>query len=246
MGERSGSRASHMLVAMLGASLLLLAGCGGGGGTETDPRVLDAGQVDIQLPPGFKVVNKTTVRRTTTDDGSGTESSGNATVTADGVTPTTSEGSVPLEDDSNPTEDLLAAFGKFRVCLEDLGVQFVGAPDPSNPNSPANDPTYLGHLGTCAARSQIVQALQAAQAEQDTLTPAQIKERNKGYLAWRKCMIKRDWKIPEPRPDSQGRLFAFGATSGPQLTPPPGKDLLTSGDIEECASEAQEAIERKG
>ncbi len=86
-------------------------------------------------------------------------------------------------------------------------MKFIGAPDASNPESPTNDPDYIKALSTCAARSGIVQTLQAAQAEQDTLTPAQIKERNKGYLAWRDCMIKRGWGIPKPTPDSKGRLF---------------------------------------
>ena len=35
------------------ASAVLLAGCGGG---DSDPRVIDAGQVDIKLPQGYKVV----------------------------------------------------------------------------------------------------------------------------------------------------------------------------------------------
>ena len=64
---------------------------------------------------------------------------------------------------------------------------------------------------TCAARSNIVQAMQAAQSANDNLTPAQIKLRNKGYLVWRSCMIDRGWKIAEPVPDSQGRLFNFGS-----------------------------------
>lgn len=256
MGQRGGGlqsrvrRSSFVALAVVVPALLLSA-CGGGS-SESDPRVLEAGQVDIRLPPGFKVVNNTVVapRRTLAKASpTGTASTADSTpqtpaqrAGAGGVTPTTAKSSVPLSSSKNPTGDLLKSFGKFRACLDDLGVKFIGGPDASHPDSPTNDPTYLKNLGTCAARSQIVQALQAAQAEQETLTPAQIKQRNKGYLVWRKCMIQRGWKIPVPTPDSKGRLFAFGANSGPMLTPPAGKDLFSSNDIQQCADKATKKV----
>lgn len=260
MGDRS-SRRSRRVVAVLAAvalGALGLAACGGGS-DDGQPRVLEAGQVDVKLPPGFKVVNekvvvvkKTKVATPKAADGgktTGTTAPGASTPTAPGgggTTPTTSKSSVPIAKDSNPTEDLLASFGKFRDCLNDENVKFIGAPDASNPESPTNDPDYIKALSTCAARSNIIQALTAAQAEQDTLTPAQIKERNKGYLAWRDCMIKRGWGIPKPTPDSKGRLFAFGTGSGPQLKPPAGKDLFSSKDIEQCSAKAQRATQSGG
>ena len=243
-------RAHRRGVAGLGAVAVLavlLSACGGGG-DDAEPRLLEAGQVDIKLPPGYKVVDNTVIApRATAAPATPTTAAGAATGApgSGATTPTTAKGAVPLDSDSNPTSDLLVSFGKFRDCLQDEGVKFIGAPDPSNPESPTNDPAYLESLGTCAARSNIVQALQSAQAEQDTLTPAQIKERNKGYLKWRDCMINRGWKIPKPTPDSKGRLFAFGTSSGsqPQLEPPPGKDLFTSKDIEQCATRAQRAVQ---
>ena len=55
-------------------------------------------------------------------------------------------------------------------------------------------------------------------------------------------MIDRGWKVPEPVPDAQGRLFSFGGGgSGAQIEGPPGKDLLTSKDLEQCAAKAQKA-----
>ena len=54
-------------------------------------------------------------------------------------------------------------------------MKFIGGPDRANPNSPTNDPDYLKNLATCAARSNIVQALQTASAAENNLTPAQIK-----------------------------------------------------------------------
>jgi len=70
-----------------------------------------------------------------------------------------------------------------------------------------------------------VQALKDQQTAQDNLTPAQIKTQNKGFLVWRDCMIGRGWGIPEPKPDSKGRLFSFGAGGGgsvPNFTPAAG------------------------
>jgi hypothetical protein len=125
-------------------------------------------------------------------------------------------------------------------------VKFIGIPDASNPKSPTNDKSYIDALSKCAAKSNILQALKDYGTFQDNLTPAQIKLQNKGYLEWRKCMIGRGWGIPEPKPDSKGRLFSIGtASSGnstPNFTPPPGEDIVTSGDVQECASEAVKKV----
>jgi len=142
---------------------------------------------------------------------------------------------------------MFTALAKFRGCLDQSGVKFIGAPDQSNPQSPTNDPNYIKALSTCAARSNIVQALQAAQAANDNLTPAQIKQRNKAYLKWRSCMIGRGWKIPTPKPDAQGRLFNFGTAGSSggaqnQIVPPSGKDVLSSPDLAQCAAKAQKAV----
>ncbi len=54
-------------------------------------------------------------------------------------------------------------------------------------------------------------------------------------------MIGLGWGIPEPKPDAEGRLFSFGGTNSgpPDFTPPPGKDILTSDDVQKCATETQ-------
>ena len=140
---------------------------------------------------------------------------------------------------------MFTALSKFRACLDRDGVKFQGAPDQSNPNSPTNDPNYVKSLTKCAAESNIVAALKASQTAQDNLTPAQIEQQNKQYLKWRTCMIGRGWKVPKPQPDSKGRLFTFGSSSGQQgqspIEAPPGKDILSSSDVQECATKAQAA-----
>ena len=155
---------------------------------------------------------------------------------------------VPLAKE-DPTTKFFGALGVFQSCLKGLGVKFIGIPDQSNPNSPTNDPTYIKGLSTCAAKSNIVQALKDQQSAQDNLTPAQVKQQNKGYLVWRDCMIGRGWGIPKPKPDSKGRLFSFGAGGGssvPNFTAPPGQDIVTSSDVSACATEAQKKVPLTG
>ena len=147
---------------------------------------------------------------------------------------------IPLAKQS-PTTALFTAIGIFQSCLSGMGVKFIGAPTANDPNSPANNPTYLKSLATCAAQSNIVQALKAEQSAQDNLTPKQVKVENQDYLKWRTCMIGRGWQIPTPTPNAKGLLFSFGATGGDsaQFKPPPGQSVLSSPDLAACAAKAQ-------
>ncbi len=157
---------------------------------------------------------------------------------------------IPLAQ-QNPTTALFTATGIFQSCLSNLGVTFVGAPNPSDPSSPANNPGYLKNLVTCATKSNILQALKAVQSAQDNLTPSQVKKENKDYLVWRKCMIARGWGIPQPTPNAKGLLFSFGGTGGGGSSsggsgaglgfkPPPGQSLLNSSDLQQCAAVAEQ------
>jgi hypothetical protein len=157
----------------------------------------------------------------------------------------TAASTVPLAQ-QNPTTALFTATGVFQSCLSSLGVTFVGAPNPNDPSSPANNPAYLKNLETCATKSNILQALKAAQSAQDNLTPSQVKQENKDYLKWRKCMISRGWGIPQPTPNAKGLLFSFGGTGGggsggaTGFKAPPGQSLLNSSDLQQCAAIAQQ------
>ena len=117
-------------------------------------------------------------------------------------------------------------------------------PNAGNPNSPANNPTYIKNLTTCAAQSNILQALKAEQSAQDNLTPAQVKTENQDYLKWRTCMIGRGWGIPTPTPNSKGLLFSFGGTGGGGA-PGPGSSLRPARTCspaltcKQCAAKAQ-------
>ncbi|HEY5252860.1 MAG TPA: hypothetical protein VIJ09_14435 [Acidimicrobiales bacterium] len=199
------------------AALLLAvvaAGCASGSGSASSsgPAVVAAGQ----LPPSAVLVGGNR-------SGAGSE----------GTT-------IPLAK-QDPTTALFTAIGSFQSCLKGLGVTFAGVPSAGNPNSPTNSPAYIKGLTTCAAQSNIVQALKTEQTAQDDLTPKQVANENKIYIKWRVCMIGRGWVVPPPKPDAKGALFSFGASggSGPQLTPPAGESLLSSPDIQACVALAQ-------
>lgn len=201
---------------LLAPAALLLAGCGGNSSAASSSQVtvVEAGQIPrADVPSG--------PHQKGGGRGSGT--------------------TIPLAK-QNPTTALFSAIGVFQSCLTGQGVTFIGAPNPKDPNSGANSPSYVKSLETCAAQSNILQALKAAQSAQDNLTQAQVKTENKDYLTWRKCMIARGWGVPEPTPNAKGLLFSFGGTGGggvAQIKPPPGQSLISSSDVEACAAKAQ-------
>jgi hypothetical protein len=230
---------SAVLAVALSLSVFAAA-CGSSAKSSSADNVVHAGQIDIQLPPGWKVTSDGKGAIRPPGDGSGAAGG----LGASGATGAATGDTIPLASD-DPMTTFFKATSVFSSCIKEQGVKFIGAPDPSNPNSPANDPNYLKSLSSCAAKSNIVQALKDEQTAQDNLTPDQIKQQNKGYLQWRDCMIGRGWGIPEPKPDSQGRLFSFGAGGGgaaPAFTPPNGQDLLSSPDLQECASAATKKV----
>ena len=147
---------------------------------------------------------------------------------------------VPLAA-ANPTTSLFTALGIFQACLSGLGTPFMGVPSAGNPNSPADNPTYIKNLETCAAKSNILQALKTETSAQNNLTSAQVKKENQDYLKWRTCMIGRGWTIPTPTPNAKGLLFSFGGSAGGSggFKPPPGESILSSPDLQACAAKAQ-------
>lgn len=240
MGGQSTRRSAGTRLAVALAAVLLLTvatGCGSSSKSSAlTTNTIDAGQVNIQLPPGWKVTNggKGAIRPASGSSNS-PAASGQTGVTGD---------TIPLASDDAQTK-FFGALSSFSSCLRGLGVKFIGVPDRSNPQSPTNDPNYLKALGTCAAKSNILKALKDYGTFQDNLTPKQIEVQNKGFLKWRECMIGRGWGIPEPKPDSKGRLFTIGGSGGtnvPNFTPPPGQDIVTSSDVQACAAEAAKAV----
>jgi hypothetical protein len=240
-GSRSGidlsRRVLPSVLALVSVAVLGLAGCGGSSKSASSQTIIagqvDTGQADIKLPPGWKMTKAGPVRTVAAPGAGG--SPGATSATGD---------TVPLAKE-DPTTKFFKSLGIFQSCLKGLNTKFIGVPDGKDPSAPVNSPDYIDALTKCAAKSNIVQALQDQQTAQDNLTPAQIEVQNKGYLVWRDCMIARGWGIPKPKPDAKGRLFAFGAGGGssvPNFTPPPGQDILTSSDVSQCATESQQKV----
>jgi len=243
-GRSTGSRAGTRLALTAVLLLTVAAGCGSSSKSADSltTNTIDAGQVDLQLPPGWKVVNGVAVRPAS--DAAGASATGASGATgAPGDSPDT----IPLASE-DPQTKFFTSLSTFSSCLRGLGVKFIGVPDKNNPSSSANDPNYIRSLSTCAAKSNILAALKDYSTFQDNLTPKQIEVQNKGYLKWRDCMISRGWGIPVPKPDSKGRLFAFsssgasGGVSVPNFTPPPGQDIITSTDVQACASQVAKEL----
>ena len=87
--------------------------------------VISAGQVDIQLPPGWKVTSQGVQRPALADT-----TPSNATVPSRG--PVSSGGpettAIPLAKE-DPMTAFFAATTKFSQCLKNNGVKFIGVPD---------------------------------------------------------------------------------------------------------------------
>ena len=240
VGNRSvatkwGSRAALALA-------VALTGCGSSS-KQSASDMIKAGQVDlrrvnVQPPPGYTITTGRNGQLRLVAGKGASNAASSASSTAD---------TIPLAG-TDPTTKFFGAVSTFSSCLKNLNVKFIGVPNASNPGSPANNPAYLKALSTCAAKSGIVQALKDQQTAQDNLTPAQIKVQNAGYLKWRDCMIGRGWGIPEPKPDTKGRLFSFGGGGGGGGAPgggfkaPPGQDIASSPDVSACASQAQKKV----
>lgn len=245
VGGRSTRSSAGTRLALAGVLVMTLAaGCGSSSksASELTTNTIDAGQVNIQLPAGWKVTKGGAVRPASDSAPSGSSGASGASG-ASGESGATGD-TIPLASE-DPQTKFFGALSSFSSCLRGLGVKFIGVPDASNPKSPTNDPNYLKSLSTCAAKSNILAALEDYGTFQDNLTPEQVKVQNKGYLKWRECMIERGWGIPEPKPDAKGRLFSIGGSGGtnvPNFDPPPGEDIVTSEDVQECAAEAAQAV----
>jgi hypothetical protein len=233
-----GDVVRRILISAL-AVVALASACGS---EDPDPTVLRAGQVDIKLPDGWTVDEAHAVKPPAQGEASSDGPTGGTGQTGSAAPATTTPpDTVPLSED-DPQTAFFKAARVFQQCMKDNGTDFIGVPDASNPDSPTNDPDYLSVLGTCASKSNIVQALTAMQAAQDSMTPAEIKQSNEDYLDWRECMIGRGWGIPEPKPDEKGRLFSFGGggSGPPQFEPPAGQDPFSSPDFQECIEEVSD------
>jgi hypothetical protein len=214
-----GARVALRAVAVA-ASLLLLGACAEDEATSS-VVVRGADEIQVMTPEEVALAREENASQTGETSAAGE---------------TTSD-TIAVADDRSPEERLFDSFAQFRGCLEQRGTEFIGVPDPANPDSPTNDPTYLESLGVCASQSDILASLEDVQSAADDLSPEEVEQRNEGVLLFRDCMEERGYTV-ELQAGPNGALSPTGIES-----PDGGQFDLDSRDMEACASDAQNAVE---
>ena len=227
------AQVTRCLSALVTGFALVAAACGGGGGdTSDDVTLRSAGAIAVDADD---VATTTSTEAVAAAGGAGEADNGAAPNDDETANTTTT---LPQEE-LEPGEALFEAVGVFQSCLDAEGYEFIGIPyqGETDPEAPVNQQPYIDALVACAARSQIQERLAEADAAQADLTPEEIEDQNRQFIAFRDCMVGRGWGIPDPVPNEQGLLFGgFGSTTS--WVAPPGESLASSDDIGECTSEA--------
>ena len=144
--------------------------------------------------------------------------------------------------EEDPLDGLLNAVAKFQGCLDDDGVEFIGAPGQPGPDGETVDPSaftpeYLQSLQKCATQSNILESFQAFGEAQANLTPEEIAQLNFGIPVFGECLERLGWEVGEIVPDERGAL-GFGQ-NGSGLTPPEDSDgIFPTDDINSCRQES--------
>ena len=107
----------------------------------------------------------------------------------------------------------------------------MGIPDGGDETSPVNDPGYGEALGGCAASTQIITKMDAAE-DTSNLTAAEIEETNRAFTDFVDCLKGRGWDIPAPTPDQNGVLQPAYVEIAQTWVPPNGTSILADGSIE--------------
>lgn len=135
---------------------------------------------------------------------------------------------IPLAE-QDPTERLFESFGDFNDCMDSNGQPFRG--DPRENPELLEDTEYLEVIQKCAARSDILGALEAFQQFNEDLTPEEVEDRNQDFLDFSECLRARGWTV-EAAPNAKGLLT-------PSVFESPDGDL-DERDLRQCGSEVQD------
>jgi len=221
--------------------------CGGGssGDESGNAVVIESAKV---------VINTEAVEQAETQESSGEEA---ATLSVEDVEVeelnTESEEVVEEEGidvataEEDPLDGLLNAVAKFQGCLDDDGVEFIGAPGQPGPDGEVADPSaftseYLQSLQKCATQSNILESFASFGEAQANLTPEDIAQLNFGIPVFGECLERLGWEVGEIVPDERGAL-GFGA-NGSGLTPPENSDgIFPTEDINNCRQESTAYVE---
>ena len=217
--------------------------CGGGGSDEESGNavVIESAQV---------VINTEAVEPAEAQEENSNEEAETLSVEDVEVEELNTESEETTEEDGidvataeeDPLDGLLNAVSQFQGCLDDDGVEFIGAPGQPGPDGEAVDPSaftpeYLQSLQKCATQSNILESFQAFGEAQANLTPEEIAQLNFGIPVFGECLERLGWEVGEIVPDERGAL-GFGS-NGSGLTPPDDSDgIFPTDDINTCRQES--------
>ncbi len=217
--------------------------CGGGGsGEESDNAVV--------IESAKVVINTEAVETAETQEDSSSEEAETLSVEDVEVEELNTESTEAEEEEAidvasaeeDPLDGLLNAVAKFQGCLDDDGVEFIGAPGQPGPDGETVDPSaftpeYLQSLQKCATQSNILESFAAFGEAQANLTPEDIAQLNFGIPVFGECLERLGWEVGEIVPDERGAL-GFGA-NGSGLTPPSDSEgIFPTDDINNCRQES--------
>jgi len=220
---------------------LVTAACGGSGGDTEEGGGVVIRDISVDTVDGSDI----SAEASTTPDGQADEAGDPDDEGGDGDSePAETTTTLPQTEELTPQQELFQAIEVFQSCMDAEGISFIGVPDPSlGDDAPQNQQAYIDTLILCATRSDIQNKIAAANAAQADLTPEEVEEQNRSFLAVRECLVGRGWIIPEPVPNENGLLFG-GIQQTQQWEPPAGETLIDSDDIAECVADA--GIEQDG
>ncbi|MDW3218572.1 MAG: hypothetical protein R8F63_08140 [Acidimicrobiales bacterium] len=197
---RAGVRISTALVAIA----LFATACGGG---DSDAEAGGQGVLDDFVIQGDESLDPDAITTTTeppAEGGGGASETDDSGDEGDQQFDET-EDTIPDGEEETPEGEFFDSVGVFMSCLDSEGYGFIGIPNGGDVSEPVNDPGYTSALSTCAAQSQIVSKMEAAQ-DTSRFSAEEIEERNRGFVAFVDCLRGRGWIIPELTPDENGSL----------------------------------------
>jgi len=235
MNPRTDPRAKRPPARIAGGILLavlalLATACGGG---DADASTDEGGLV-------FQGAQNVDVPATTTSTTAAPADDASAGAGEGGGVPTFDEtqDTIPTDEEEDPDGEFFDAVGDFMACLSTEGFGFIGIPNGDDATAPVNDPGYREALGSCAASTQILSKMEAAEDTSD-LTAEEIEENNRAFGVFVDCLIGRGWTIPAPTPDENGVLQPPYIEIARDWTPPGGgsiidDDSFNTDDFGEC------------
>lgn len=222
--------------------------CGGGGSGEESGNA-------VVIESAKVVINTEAVETAETQEDSNSEEAETLSVEDVEVEELNTESTEAEEEEAidvasaeeDPLDGLLNAVAKFQGCLDDDGVEFIGAPGQPGPDGETVDPSaftpeYLQSLQKCATQSNILDSFAAFGEAQANLTPEDIAQLNFGIPVFGECLERLGWEVGEIVPDERGAL-GFGA-NGSGLTPPDDSEgIFPTDDINNCRQESTKYVE---